>query len=234
MKKIVFFLIFALMGIISWAQDADVAKRNVRLTIVDKKDRPIKNVKVGTYSDSQSGKTDISGQFEFRNMTDKDSIKVVLPTVGKTVISVDGLDIIDIKRLSTHSYSYMDKNAKNVMIEKVIKQSADIIDVPTVLAKRQVNSLIDLLKGNMPGLYIAPDNTATVRGVGGFNINNPEQTYEITVFVDGTQKGTLRDVNTFLNVRDIKTIELNKSGSGFGLQGAYGVLIITTINNSRE
>ena len=228
MKKTAIFLIIILAGVVFRTQDSSASKRNVTLTVVDKKERPIKNVKVSSLPDLQSGKTDQSGQFFFKDISDEDSVKVILPSVGEAMIPVNGMDAIVIKRHSAHSYSYMDKDAKSVMIEKTIKQSSDVMDVPAVLAKRQVNSLIELLKGNMPGLYIAPDNTATVRGVGGFNVNNPEQTYEVTVFVDGTQKGTLKDVNSFLNVRDIKTIELNKSGAGYGLQGANGVLLIKT------
>jgi len=222
------------MGVVFWSQDSCASKRDVRLTVVDKKERPIKNVKVNSIPDLQSGKTDQSGQFVFKDMNDGDSIKVVLPSVGETMISVNGMDAIVIKRHSAHSYSYMDKDSKNVMIEKTIKQSSSAMDVPAVLAKRQVNSLIELLKGNMAGLYIAPDNTATVRGAGSFNVTNPQQTYEVLVFVDGTHVGTVKDANTFLNVRDIQTIELNKSGSGYGLQGANGVLVIVTKRNAQS
>ena len=214
------------MGVVSWAQDSD--KKNVILTVLNQKERPIKNVKASVYNNSQSGKTDQSGQFDFKYLTDKDSIKVILPTVGETVISVDGLNAITIKRLSANSYSYLDKNAKSITIEGGIKKNAGIIDVPTVLEKRQVNSLIELLKGHMPGLYIAPDNTATVRGSSSFNVTNPEQTYEVVVFVDGNSVGTVKDASSFLNVNDILTIELNKSGSGYGMQGANGVLVILT------
>ena len=214
------------MGVVSWAQDSE--KKNVKLTVLNQKERPIKNVKVSVYNNSQSGKTDQSGQFDFKYLTNKDSIKVILPTVGETVISVDGLSAITIKRLSANSYSYLDKNAKSITVEGGNKKNADVLDVPAILAKRQVSSLIELLKGHMPGLYIAPDNIATVRGSGSFNVTNPEQTYEVLVFVDGTIVGTVKDANIFVNVHDIQTVELNKSGSGYGMQGANGVLVVTT------
>ena len=215
------------MGVVSWAQDTD--KKNVKLTVLNQKERPMNNIKVSVYNNSQSGKTDKSGQFDFIYLTDKDSIKVVLPTVGETVISVDGLDAIVIKRLSSNSYSYLDKNAKSITVEKAMRKNADVLDVPAILAKRQASSLIELLKGHMPGLYIDPKNIATVRGAGSFNVaTNPDQTYEVVVFVDGTIVGTVKDANIFLNVHDILTIELNKSGSGYGMQGANGVLVILT------
>ena len=74
MKKTTFFLTFILMGFIAWSQNSDVAKRNIKLTIVDKKERPMKNIKASSKTDSQSGKTDQSGQFDFKNMTDESSI----------------------------------------------------------------------------------------------------------------------------------------------------------------
>jgi TonB-dependent Receptor Plug Domain. len=215
------------MGVVSWAQDSD--KKNVKLTVLNQKERPMKNVKVSVYNNSQSGKTDKSGQFDFKYLTSKDSIKVILPTVGETVISVDGLDAIVLKRLSANSYTYTDKNAKSITVEGGAKKNAGILDVPAILAKRQASSLIELLKGHMPGLYIDPQNIATVRGAGSFNVaTNPDQTYEVVVFVDGTIVGTVKDANIFLNVNDIQTIELNKSGSGYGMQGANGVLVVTT------
>ena len=234
MKKTAFFLFFILLCVVSWSQDTGVDKRNIRLTVVDKKERPIKNVKVSSQTNSQSGKTDQSGQFDFNNMTDEGVINLLLPGVGATNIPVTGLDAIMVKRQSTTSYSYMDKNAQNVLIEKVIKKSGDILDVPAILERRQASSLIDLLKGNMAGLMISPDNKASVRGVSTFDPTKVDQTYEVMVFVDGTQAGNLRDVSGFLNVNDIQTIELNKSGAGYGLQGANGVLLITTKRNSNE
>ena len=234
MKKTAVFLLFLFfMSSVSWSQDTDATKRNIKLTIIDKKERPMKNVKASSMTGSQSGKTDQSGQFDFKNMTDDSSISVFLPGgVGETSIPVTGLDEIILKRQSATSYSYKDKNAQNVLIEKVIKKSGDILDVPAILERRQASSLIDLLKGNMPGLMISPDNKASVRGISTFDHTRVEQTYEVTVFVDGNQAGTLSDVSGFLNVHDIQTIELNKSGSGYGLQGANGVLLITTKRNS--
>lgn len=245
MRRLYLFSVLFFITTISWPQNLNVVKRDIILTIVDQKDWPLKRVKVSSQTGRQSGMTDPSGRFVLKNMTDESSIHVVLPGVGKTEIPVGGLDSIIIKRHSSFSYSYIDRNAENVIVEKINKKASSVLDVPAILEKRKFSSLMELLQA-YGGIYISPDGKASVRGVSTFDTTNkgsgssgsfsnnmtdetsPRQTHELIVFVDGIQARTVKVVNTFLNINDIQTIEVNKSGSGYGLQGSNGVIEIKT------
>lgn len=200
--------------------------RDVYVKVVNKRGRPVRNIVVQSFNVNQAGITDRMGLFLFKNMTDNDSITMLLPRYGETIIPVAGMDSIVIMLRSARLYSYMDNQGSSVIIEKDRTQPTDKLDVQVMLRQRTYNSIVELLQGRVAGLDIRSSGsevTARVRGERSFLGSN-----EPLVVVNGMAYGTLSEANATINVHDIKTIEVQKSASEWGSRGANGVILIFT------
>ena len=200
--------------------------RDVYVKVVNKRGRPVRNIVVQSFNVNQAGITDRMGLFLFKNMTDNDSITMLLPRYGETIIPVAGMDSIVIMLRSARLYSYMDNQGSSVIIEKDRTQPTDKLDVQAMLRQRTYNSIVELLQGRVAGLDIRSSGsevTARVRGERSFLGSN-----EPLVVVNGMAYGTLSEANATINVHDIKTIEVQKSASEWGSRGANGVILIFT------
>ena len=82
-------------------------------------------------------------------------------------------------------------------------------------------SIAEYLRGRVAGLEVNPNGTIQIRGKN--SINSPT---EALVLVDNTP---CTDINT-INPMDIQSVEVLKDGSTsiYGVQGANGVVLITT------
>ena len=233
MKIIKVLLLLILISVNAWAQDTDSQKRNISVIILDKKERPIKNVVVKSDDTGKAGITDHSGLFIFSDMSDNDNISLKLPKYGETTIPVAGMDSIKVTLRSRIRYSYVNNKGLNIIIDKEKKTaSSPMLDVEALLKQQPFNSLVHLLEGRTAGLNItsgssvsSSDNSGMVRGA---NTISGNYDTEPLVVINGIAFGTLSEANAFVNVYDIKTIEINRSGAGWGSRGANGVILITT------
>jgi TonB-dependent SusC/RagA subfamily outer membrane receptor len=206
----------------------DPLRRDIPLTILDKKGRPVNNIIVQSLSAGKAGITDRAGRFVFQDMADGDSISIMLPKYGETVIPVTGMDSIVVTMRSASRYSYLNNEGRSVIIRKNNTDASTLLDVPALLNQRSCNSLYDLLQGRVAGLDITPSGsggevTANIRGQRSFMLSS-----EPMVVLDGIPIGTLSEANAMVNVHDIKTIEVLKSASEYGVRGANGVIVIKT------
>ena len=228
MKYITIFPLFVLIVVAVNAQDIDSTKRDISLKILDKKERPMSNIIV--QSANKSGFTDRSGLFVFSGMSDSDTILMMLPKVGQTLVTVAGMDSIVIKMRSARRYYYKNNEGQSMAVDRVKHEteSTDILDVQAILKKRSYNSLTDLLQG-VAGLNITPSGgsgremSANIRGTASINGNN-----EPLVVLDGTKIGTFSEANRMINVREIKTIEVQKNATEWGMLGTNGAIVIKT------
>ena len=223
MKFICVLFVLCFMSVIGWTQDADSSKRNVVLKVVDRRSRPIRRIIVSSPNNSQAGMTDNSGQFVFSGMTDDDIISVMLSGVGEVTVPVVGMDAIVVIQNSRRRYSYVNNEGQSVILSSNNTQSSNLMDVPAMMKQRQYRSLIDLLQGNVAGLNISADGSATIRGP-----NSIYGSSEPIVFVNGMEMGTLSLVNSTLSVYDIQSIEVLKEAAEYGMRGANGVILIKT------
>ena len=227
MKNLAILLLLGLLSAtITTAQDLNVERRTIPVKVLDKKGRPVKNVVLESLHTSGKGMTDPMGMYVFEDIPDNDSISFKLPKYGKTVISVSGMDSIVIKVRTTNSYEMINREKKSVIVEKDNAKSNVVLDVPAILEKQSYNSLIALLRGRVAGLQFtqsATGETAAIRGNSSFVSNN-----EPLVALDGILVGTISDANSFINIYDIKTIEVVKIASEWGVRGANGVIVITS------
>ena len=231
MKIVMISFLLILTSMVVYGQDADFSNREVWINVVNKRERPIRGIIVQSLNTGQAGFTDRSGLFLFENMSDSDSISVMLSRFGETVIPVSGMDSIVVMLRSARLYSYTGNEGQGVYIEKRDRTEPNtLLDVPKLLEQSKYSSLSELLQGRVAGLDIRHNamtpggaTTATIRGERSFLGSN-----EPLVVVDGIVVGTLGEANSFLNVNDIKTIEVQKSAAEWGFRGANGVILINT------
>ena len=214
-----------------WAQNMDAQNRAITLKVLDKKERPVRNIVVQSVNTGKAGMTDRSGLFVFEDMADDDKISVMMKKNGQIVIPVTGMDLIVVKTISSNLYSY-EKNGevRTTKIERPFATDGNtILDVPAILQQRSYTSLIELLRVNAAGLNITSElspssNTAVSMGRGPTSITSGTQPL---VVLDGIPF-SLSEANFSVNVYTIKTIEINKNGTGYGVRGSNGVIVIKT------
>ena len=232
MKYITIFILLILMGMTVQAQDTDVPKRNISLLIRNKKGRPIEKVIVRSLSNAHAGMTNRKGMFVFTDMADNDEIFMYLPKYGEAVVPVAGMDLIVITLHSARRYSFVNSESQNIIIERKNKTDPnELIDVQALLAQHPYKSLIELLQGaNVPGLNITSPSGTGGRGTS-VEIRGQHSllgSNEPLAVLDGMPIGGLGDANAIVNVNDVKTIEIQKGGSEWGVRGANGVIVINT------
>jgi len=212
------------------AQGINLEKRLLPVLVLDKKGRPMKNIALESSQTGLKGQTDPTGQYIFENLPANDVISVNLPKYGKADIPVAGMDSIVLKQRATYRYVYINKENQTVTIEKDNTKSNIVLDVPEILKKQSHTSLIDLLRGRVAGLNFTQtatgQTTATIRGSSSFDTDN-----EPLVALDGIIIGTVNEANAFVNIHDIKTIEILKVATEWGVRGSNGVIVITTKRN---
>jgi len=230
--NIVFFCSFLLCTVF-WAQNMDAQNRSITLKVLDKKGRPARNIVVQSIATNKGGVTNRSGLYVFEDMSDNDTISVILTRNGHVVIPVAGMDSIVVKAVSSKLYSYIDQHGANATVKIDRPLASDdntILDVPAMLRQRSYSSLVDLLSGQVSGVNIATNQTnqegtiAPMRGP--TSIQSGSQPI---VVMDGNPLGSLDTANSMVNIYSIKTIEIQKNASGYGVRGANGVIVITSL-----
>jgi len=238
MKYIIAISLSILMTVAINAQDIDSTTRSISLTILAKKERPMRNIVVRSLSNTNAGITDRSGLFVFADMSDNDTLSVLLPRIGETFIPVVGMDSIVVKLRSARRYYYVSNQVqsenftrRSENFNKIKTEPTDLLDVQEMLKSGSYRSLVDLLQG-VAGLNItqASGNQvyANIRGptsIGGYNVNNSNQPL---VVLDGVMIGTITQADMVVNIYDIKIIEVQKNATQWGTFGANGVILIKT------
>ena len=86
------------------------------------------------------------------------------------------------------------------------------------------SNIYDYLRGRVPGVTVGADNKIIIRGVG----TNTSSTDPL-ILVDGVPMTDISGINP----TDVESVDVIKDGSSaiYGMQGANGVIIITTRKN---
>ena len=229
MRTIKIFSLLIFMSFSALAQDLAFPDRDISITILDRRERPVNRIFVQSLNTGKAGLTDRDGLFVFQNMADDDSIAVTLPRFGNTIIPVAGLDSIVVTVRSANLYSYFDEEGESIIVDRNRAEPVSVLNVEELLKQRHFNTLSELLQGRVAGLNVSPGtmpgqtSSLTTRGIGSIYSSN-----EILVVVDGIAVGTIDEADARVRVNDIKTVEVQKSGFEWGTRGANGVIIVTT------
>ena len=214
MRALIIYFFFFFIGSEIFAQNADNSNRNITLKILDRRERPVRGVIVQSLATGNAGITDRSGLFVFNDMADNDTISIKMARDGYIFIPVTGMDSIIVTARSSRLYSYIDNYGQNVNIETSVIERRAGLDVQELLKLKTYNSLMSLIQEEMPEIL---------------NRSGPTSLYmdvEPLVVLDGRDIGTLNAANSIVVVHDIKTIEWQSNGSGWGVRGANGVILI--------
>jgi len=168
--------------------------------------------------------TDQKGLAEFEGVSDSDTIIIYLPNIGETHVPCMGTDSIQIMVRSKKRFRIQDREE----LAHIRANTSNTIDnVPEFLKRHPARNLAELLNGQIPGLFISTGPrgmTANIRGINSINSST-----EPLIVIDGMAYDSFAVVNSFLDVHSIQSIQVQKDGALYGVRGANGVIIITTI-----
>lgn len=232
MKQIILTIILSYLLLPLMAQEQVKEKQNdgtrtFSVKIVDKKGNPLPNLAVSTVREKTAFLTDKKGLVNLEGIADTDSMVVFLPDIGETHIPCAGLDSVQITIRSKTKYQVRDRKE---LANLKINPSNTISNVPEMLKTRPARDLAELLSGQIPGLRITMGSTGLTANIRG--INTITGNTEPLIVIDGMTYDSFSEVNGFLDVHSIQSIQVQKDGGMYGMRGANGVIIITTIGAS--
>ena len=194
------------------------------------KNKPVKEVRVWKKNSKEVFKTSDDGRFE---------IPLALPTDTIVIAVNDKLDAMfpvgqlsEVKVILDKKFYVLDNGSSREKrdYEKVDKNKYN----PNVLVREQImrkgaNSLYELLRGSFSGVTVTyGENGQQVSIRGG---NSLELDSEPLFIVDGTNYESSSDVDSMVSIDDIMRVEVHKDGSAYGMKGANGAIIITTLKH---
>ena len=196
--------------------------------IMNEKQRPLKGMKVWRKNTTESVKTDKMGNFAFAGLLPTDTLVITVSKKEEAVFPVGSMTAVDIKIEKDHYLLHDGQKEQKREYKKVVRSrlNSNILTREQIL-RLSANNIYDLLKGSIPGVNVTyGDNgqQVSVRGA-----NSLEQDTEPLFIVDGAQYERSSDVDSSISVNDIQKVEVVKDGAGYGIKGANGVIIITTL-----
>lgn len=221
MKRILRWLIYGCMILlqsITFAQD-------FKGTILKSRNRPMKGVTVIRKQSGETVKTGKTGEFFFKGIQPSDTLLVTLSKKKAAAIPVGERKEVTIQ--VGKDFFILTEGNKIEQLEylKIIRPRYN----SNVLTQEQIRSMnpsniYDIFRGGIiPGVSVN-GNKISIRGGTSFNLDN-----EPLFVVDGTQYESSSEVESVVSVNDIFKIEVQKDGAMYGLRGANGVIIITTV-----
>lgn len=198
--------------------------------VTDAKQRPLKGIKVWKKNSTESVHTSPLGAFLFEQLLPADTLVIAVSKREEAVIPVgqykEILIILDKKEFRIQDGQQEQKREYSKVYRA--PRSSNVVTREQI-AKMSVSDLYDILRGALPGVTVTDGSRGqivTIRGGNSFELDT-----EPLFILDGTQYESSADVNQQITVSDIERIEVQKEGSGYGMKGSNGVIIITTSGN---
>lgn len=174
-------------------------------------------------------KTDRKGRFGLTNVKDTDTLTIkyqksvyYIPVDGRKSIKIKLLDQLDKTamyeaaedmELVNYGYGFVKRRESLAVSNGILGE---------VLRRINPNNLLDALSSLVPGLNIRNSNgqpKALIRGAGTIGKTDP------LFIVDGVEVESLSNISVY----DVDRVEVLKDGSMYGVRGANGVIIVSTI-----
>ena len=199
--------------------------QDFRGVIVNAKQRPLKGMKVWKKNTTESVKTDEMGVFSFSGLKPTDTLVVSISKKEEAVIPIGKMSQASLKIEKKIFILFDDQKDEKREYTKILRASYN----SNVLTREQIqklsaNNIYDLFKGGaIPGVTVNGDKI-TIRGGSSFDLDN-----EPLFVVDGTLYESSSEVDGVVSINDIDKVEIQKDGAAYGMKGANGVIVITTI-----
>lgn len=221
MRKLIGVLLVALLS-------APIAAQELTGQIMDKKQRPLKGIKVWRKNTTESVLTDKLGAFAFANLTQTDTLVIVITKKKEAIIPVKSLKKLFIR--IEKEYFFMHDGQSDCKMEYITKR-LNTFD-SNVLTREQIdkipaNTIYELLKGSISGVTVTDGPSGqqiSIRGGNSFDLNT-----EPLFVIDGTIYESSSAADSAISINDIERLEVLKDGSMYGMKGSNGVILIKTV-----
>lgn len=221
MKRIQLSLVCGLMTLLS----SLVFAQEFKGIVLKSGNRPMKGVSITRKKTGELVQTDKSGKFYFKEVQSTDTLLVALSKKKAAAIPVG--DRVEVTIRIEKNFFVLAEGSKEEQLEymKILRPRYN----SNILTQEQIRrmtpgNLYDVFRGGvMPGVSVNGDKIS-IRGGTSFDLDN-----EPLFVVDGTQYESSSEADAIVPVNDILKIEVQKDGSMYGLKGANGVIIITTV-----
>ncbi|WP_299089547.1 TonB-dependent receptor plug domain-containing protein [uncultured Bacteroides sp.] len=219
MKKRLFLVLYTSLFVVT------VFGQDFKGVIVNAKQRPLKGMKVWKKNTTESVKTDNMGVFSFSGLQPTDTLVVSISKKEEAIIPIGKLFQASLKLEKKFFILFDGQKEEKREYTRILRTSYN----SNVLTREQIqklsaNSIYDLFKGGaIPGVTVNGDKI-TIRGGSSFDLDN-----EPLFVVDGTLYESSSEVDGVVSINDIDKVEIQKDGAAYGMKGANGVIIITTI-----
>lgn len=192
--------------------------------VTDLTGSPIKGAKVYTINPSFYAKSDKQGRFGLTNVADNDTLHIIYK---KTIYNIPVANRKSARiRLGDQVNTEEDEELVNLgygFVKRREQFSSSKGITGEILVRTGRTNLLEALTGLVPGLTIHPKPsggfTAQIRGISSVK-GNTEPLY----LLNGTEVINF----DFLDLNEVKTVEVMKDGSMYGAKGANGVISVTT------
>ena len=223
MRRILLFTIFVFFICCS-------LKAQIKGVLLDAKQKPLKGTKIWRKNTTESIKTNDEGMFVFKQIYPTDTLIIPFSKRENAVIAVNQNKEITVV-LNKKNYSVI--SGDDTIILNYIKVLRPIIS-SNILTHEQIeemsaNSLYDIFRSSIPGVTVSEGTKGQqiiIRGGNSF-----ESGLEPLFIIDGAQYESSADADSRIVVNEIEKIEVLKDGGQYGIKGANGVIIITTIGH---
>jgi len=198
--------------------------------VVLKKGKPKKGVVVWLKKADVSVKTDKDGRFAFDSASPVDTLQIAASAKQDAKIPVGSFHDMTIS-LDKDDFTVTDGGVEQTLAyERIATSSGGGVNHELIM-RSGMKTVSEILKNYVAGVMVQQDQSGsriTIRGINSINSSN-----EPLFVIDGMAYQT-SDVDAIIPVETIEKIEVNKDGAGWGVRGANGVIIITTIQGANS
>lgn len=220
MKKILLFIAIVMYIL-------PISGQELKGQIMNSKQHPVKGLKVWRKNTTESIETDKLGVFAFSNLLPTDTLVISVSRREEIVIPVNKLSTFSLKLEKSYYLLHDGQNESKNNYKKIARISYNVnILTREQIAKLSANSIYDLFRGTMPGVTVKDGSSGrkiSVRGGSG----SFEQDTEPLFIVNGVQYTSSSEADQNVSIPDMERVEVIKEGSGYGVRGANGVIVIT-------
>ncbi|MDD3990017.1 MAG: hypothetical protein PHP30_07990 [Bacteroidales bacterium] len=214
--------LFSLMLAIILPLFLTAQERELKVTVINHKNKPVRSVKLETFPGKEKGTTDKNGICTLVKITDEDSLIVIYPGAERSFhFSLTGVNELhfDTSKDEPVGYDPVKKNWVGGNVRKIIKKGE--LDIETEIRNGALN-LEDILK-RMPSLMVT-SGTVSLRNAVKTN-ENPDIS-PLIVVDNFVVRGGLSEANRTVNINLIESITVEKDGTLWGREGLNGVILI--------
>jgi len=214
MKKFIttIFLLFCLLTI--------QGQNRITGTIMKDNGKPSKGSKIQIKGSKTNTKTQAEGKFLLENVSTTDSLVIKVSKNEDLIFAIGNQTNFDITLNKKEAIIDSGTEKRNITYRKALpkSRSSDFITAEQIEQSGSRN-FIDIIR-RVPGINIS-ENEIVIRGKNSFASSSTP-----LFILDGSE--TSQSAVESLNVDMIESIQINKTGAGYGSRGANGVIIVKT------